>query len=172
MKRAFFEWGAMLWGMVAVLCLGLWCFGLVSDATDFTIEFTLGPRGARWYPQIALSRGAVAWCSDYPNDVVLDRPTTFFNGHAAARNLRFAGMIYCREWDSAGSGEALTVALPGVQYRSCDVFATEGWTAMWDLRVSLLVPCVATGLLAALSIQRWRAVLRCQREEIACHEAG
>ena len=62
MKRAFFEWGAIVASTLALLCFAYWATSISSDAADFDLSF-----GYR-IMAVSAADGAIVLC-DHPGNL-------------------------------------------------------------------------------------------------------
>jgi len=133
MKRAFYEWGSILFVTITVTCAGYRFVSVITDKAD--VSMILDNAGC-----VLVGDGGVIWANR------LDAPTIM------------------EEYDQGqfvmpSPPKDVHFALPGVTYRNFTWSGNRTWGTTWDawtLRVSLVLPAVASALLATFCIWRYR----------------
>jgi hypothetical protein len=133
MKRALYEWGTIFFVTITVICA---CYRFVSVITDKADVSMILDNDAC----VLLGDGGVMWTNR------LDAPTII------------------EEYDQGqfimpSPPKDVHFALPGVTYRKFTWPGNRTWGTTWDawvLRVSLVLPAVASALLASFCIWRYR----------------
>lgn len=131
MNCALYEWGWILFMTIAASCGTYWCISLISDKASFALFLANDDF-------VQVGDGEVIW-TDW-----LNTPT---------RIKEFDQGQYMM-WSNPPVD--VHVAFPCVTYRKLTWTNPLGTWNQWMLRVSLLLPTLASTLLAALCVWRYR----------------
>jgi hypothetical protein len=132
LSRAVYEWGFLGFSSLSILCLGYWVVSIANAKSDINLAFRK--------VDVSVARGSIA--------VRSDRYWTLQNLSAyAGTQFGSSGPITDLGWSLPGSGFGWRmVREPGTGF------------FVWVLEMSILIPFLANGVLAAWCLRRYRAV--------------
>ena len=141
LSRAVYEWGFLAFSSMSILCLGYWVVSIASAQSDINLAFR--------EVDISVARGSIT--------VRSDRYWTLQNLAAyAGTQFGTSGPTTDLGWSLPGSGFGWRmVREPGTGF------------LVWVLEMSIIIPFLATGVLAAWCLRRYRAV---RQEQTAISE--